>query len=103
MPDLKRTTFDFDHYHIIYIRDDGTGITSPGDNGHIHDVQLSVSETGEPLFSVLESDNHSHNVIDIIPDIEEDPVVKGSDEELVNEVRVLHRQSKGIERDFRDR
>lgn len=118
MPDLKRTTYDRDHYHVVYIRDDGTGITSPDpENGHTHDVRIvpaqealidqvtgeTVQEAREERIEVLTSNGHSHNVIELIDEVKPDPVVEGKDEELVNDVRVLHKQSLLIERDFRER
>jgi hypothetical protein len=40
MPELLRTTEDGKdpHYHILYLREDGTGITSlDGENPHSHE------------------------------------------------------------------
>lgn len=104
MADLKRTTFDMNHYHIVYLRDDGTGITSPHpDNGHVHNVFVQQSADGSVFYEIEEINGHSHNIIDIIPEVDPDPVVEGSEEDLLNEVHVLFKQARMIEEDFRDR
>tara|TARA_R110000744_G_scaffold228_2_gene866 strand:- start:9970 stop:12162 length:2193 start_codon:yes stop_codon:yes gene_type:complete len=125
MPALKRTTFDKDHYHIVYILDDGTGTTSPHEeDGHIHDVifkpeEPSIGEDGLPIppaepvegeivdefgdFELLESNGHSHNIIEILHDDVPDPLVDMSDEDLLKEVSTLHRQARAIDKDFINR
>ena len=117
MPQLKRTTVEKDHYHVVYIRDDGTGITSPNeDDGHVHLVTLVpatppqmdplgniISEGTPERLEMSEYDGHSHSVIDIVFEEPKDDKVKGKDDVLINEVRVLFKQAKTIERDFRKR
>ena len=39
MSELKKTSIDNDHYHFVYLRDDGTGFTSEAKDGHAHDVE----------------------------------------------------------------
>jgi len=118
MPNLRRTTFDQDHYHLYFVRDDGTGITSPHpEDGHVHEVQYQPAEppvidesTGEVLepakperLEILEAANHKHNDEEIIFEVQPDPVVDGTDMELLNELKVLAKQAIEIEKDFRDR
>lgn len=118
MPDLKRTTFDSNHYHVIYLKDDGTGITSPGPDGHTHDIEFVIPEepiidqfTGEIIpgtgneggFSVNPSDGHSHNIIDLVLKDKPKDKVLGDDKSLVNDVSILYKQACLIEKDFRMR
>ena len=103
MADLKRTTFDDNHYHVVYIRDDGVGLTSPHEDGHVHQVFLTISVDGQITYEVEEVNGHSHNIIDLVFEEAPDPVVEGNEEDLLNEVNVLFRQARRIERDFRDR
>ena len=116
MPDLKRTTFDDDHYHVVYLKDDGTGITSPGPDGHVHNVEFVIPEppiidqfTGEVIpsenmeegFSIVPTDGHSHNIIELVLQDKPKDKVLGDDKELVNDVTILYKQSCLIEKDFR--
>jgi hypothetical protein len=118
MPQLKKTTYHNDHYHVVYIRDDGTGYTSPDEeNQHSHEVEVQFAtpeiinlETGQVVqegspqrIRLLESEGHTHEVIELQLEEKEDPVVSGDDEDLINEVHALFTQSSELEYNFRTR
>ena len=53
------------HYHIIYLRDDNTGITSFA-KGHSHDVYNIPTEVDPEILSwnIMEENGHTHEIID---------------------------------------
>lgn len=79
MPQLLKTTEEAKdgHYHIAYILDDGTGITTMQDN-HAHAIKpiiipnpVGVDEMGQPIlvptiagFTVEQNDGHSHELLE---------------------------------------
>jgi len=100
MAQLLKALENDDHSHIILVKDDGTGTTSPGlINGHVHDV--FIDENG--IVIVEEADGHGHESIQVELEEEEKPSVKGRDEEILDESLVLLRQAIEIDRDFRTR
>lgn len=102
--ELKRTTTDNDHYHIVYLKPDGSAVMSPGDNGHIHQVQAIPDQaTGEVIFEIYPEDNHAHEVIDIELKEESEGTVKGKQDDIIAESAVLFNQSTSMESDFRRR
>lgn len=100
MPDLKRTTITNGHYHMVYLRDDGTGETSPADDGHVHDVVLIQDPTGA-YISLAPSEGHTHYPLDIPIVEKKDKVLDADDESLIRETHSLLRYAKDIENDFR--
>lgn len=112
MPQIMRTSEDSGHWHVVLVRENGTGYTSV-DNNHQHDVGRDVLQdpvldpaTGEevepaqqgPLKAMM-ANGHEHPVFFAIKPVEpeeEDPLQVVAD--TVNEWN----QVKDLEQDARD-
>ncbi len=106
MPELQRTTENglTPHYHIVYVRDDGTGYVAETE-GHTHELQFQeateavydlnpesytygnvLQEATEAQITVLEGGNdlHSHGLTDYV--IKEDTINEKDEKKIVREV-----------------
>lgn len=102
--DLKKTTTDNGHYHIIYIRDDGSAIMSNADDGHIHIIEPKTNpSTGEIYYYITPEEDHSHEVVEIELDLDKEDKIYQKNDDLVYEGGVLLNQAIEIEKDFRRR
>lgn len=88
------------HSHIIYIKPDGTGITSKN-NGHIHRIQPSGDILSEKVSFIMEEvNNHLHEISDIeIKDIKEEEF---DDEKEVRTAWKLYKKAIELEKTSRE-
>ncbi len=111
MPKIIRTTKDERHWHIAFVRDDGSGYTSV-DSEHAHNIDREVIEdpvmnpdTGQTMqkavlgASIIEEANgHIHELgeIELVEPVEEE------DSEVVGDVLEMWKQVKDIEMESKE-
>lgn len=99
MPKLLKAIENEGHEHIIFLKDNGEGITSKSlKDDHSHEVFLD--EFGN--LQIVESNGHSHDFEEIEFQEIKDPKIKGSDDELLVEAQELVKESSEIEFQYRD-
>lgn len=87
MPQLAKTTIngeDEGHYHILYLRDDATGVTSV-DSDHSHSVEIILPNEDNPalIINIDEANGHTH---EYAPYIVEEPTLKGEEKDIIEDV-----------------
>ena len=87
MPQLAKTTVNGEgdgHYHILYLRDDGTGVTSV-DNDHSHSVEVILPNEDNPqlVINIDEANNHTH---EYAPYEIKEPTLEGEEKDIINDV-----------------
>lgn len=85
------------HYHVAYMRPDGSGITS-FDNDHSHDYVILPTPQGWGRACSPAQDGHTHNLLPMEGKEKAEPK---EDSELVSEVRALFKEAKEYEADSR--
>lgn len=85
------------HYHMAYMRSDGSGITSV-DNDHSHDYVVLQTPEGLGRACSPAPDGHTHTLMPM--EAKEKKRYKSNDE-LVSEVRALFKEAKEYESDSR--
>ncbi|MGW8182168.1 MAG: portal protein, partial [bacterium] len=110
MAELLKTTVENNHYHIAYLRDDGSGVTSMN-HGHAHqlvfippqapilDINGLEIQPGDPGgIEVLPAEDHNHG-------LEQYEVVerkeKKEDVDKVLKVLTMYDEAKELEKDSR--
>lgn len=120
MSELKKTSVENDHYHFVYLRDDGTGFTSEAKDGHVHDVeyfqeiqpikdpdtQQVVNEGRAARFELKKAKGHDHKILlqsegEDLPRSENDDSDKEREEEIIERVKALYCEAKGREKTSR--
>jgi hypothetical protein len=88
------------HEHILYIREDGQGITSI-DNDHQHPVVPILNDEGEIVGIELgEADGHTHEIGDLpLKPVKKDTM---SDDDKVSEALALYDAALKLEAEYRD-
>jgi hypothetical protein len=90
------------HDHMVYIGANGTGITSPGEDGHAHIVELiGQEEDGSPIFRLSEVKGHTHELRPV--DTRPVPVQRKSKEERAGKVLDLYNDRKNVTSEFHKR
>ena len=86
-----------EHYHIGYIRPDGSGITSVSE-GHQHEIAMQLSpETGDPIFIIQPAIGHSHEHTKYAVPEKGEPVF--DEKELIIRYKNMFETAKSIEED----
>jgi len=91
MPQLLKTTINGEgkeegegHYHILYLRDDGSGITS-FDHEHSHSVEIILPNEDNPeaIINIDKVNGHTHEPL---PYIVKELVLEGKEKDIIESV-----------------
>lgn len=84
------------HYHIAYVRDDGTGLTS-FDNGHLHHLR---QDDVSGAWAMEDGAGHTHSLMPEYDYVRSDK--KEKDEQVVVDVLTLYDEALELERESRE-
>ena len=106
MPDfvMTSTSGKKPHRHIVYVLDDGSGMSSPHKDGSNHVILQEETELGEmiPRLS-LAPDGHTHELMALEEYSPPSKISGETDEEKVDDVTTMYKDACLYEKDSRDK
>lgn len=113
MPDfiMTSTSGKKPHRHIIYLMDDGSGVSSPHKDGSTHVIlreQISTPEEGQEMAGVtvrlsLAPDGHTHELMPLEEYTPPSDIDSETDEEKIDDVTTMYKDACLYEKEARDK